>query len=562
MSVQSPSVRPDSGGVLGASAVMAAGTLLSRLSGFVRAAMIAAALGISLHADQFTVANTIPNMLYILLAGGIFNAVLVPQLVRAMKADADGGTAYANRVLTLSALGLGAATTALVLAAPWVMRVFLASEWFTPALEAQRESLIDLSRYCLAQIFFYGMFVLVGQVLNARGRFGPMMWAPIANNLVAIAVLALYLVLYGTQEGSGAYTTSQEALLGLGSTFGIVVQAAVLVPYLRAAGVRVRPRFDFFDAGLARTLRLGAWTVLFVVVNQIAYTVVVRLATSGSAQAVTERTDNAAGYTVYANAFLLVMVPHSVVTVSLATATLPAVSRLAADGRLADVGAELVSSVRLALTAIVPFAVALATLGPSLAAVVFGWGAAQGQTLPLGLTLVAFAPGLVLFTVHYLTLRGFYALEDTRTPFLVQCLIAATNIALAIALTQIAEPDTYAAMLALAYAGAYLLGALLSFALLARRLGGLPGGELVGFLGRTSVAGITAAGATWLLVDAARRLGADPTSSQLDALLLVLVGGVAALVVFYVLARLLHIGEVDSFAQLLRHRSLRNRSGG
>ena len=553
MSTQSPSVRDDSGGVLTASAVMAAGTLLSRVSGFVRAAMIAAALGISLHADVFTVANTIPNMLYILLAGGVFNAVLVPQLVRAMKVDADGGEAYANRVLTLSTVALAAATAALVLAAPWVMRVFLSPEWYTPELAAQRESLIDLARYCLIQVFFYGMFVLVGQVLNARGRFGPMMWAPIANNLIAIAVLALYLAMYGTQEAAGVYTTGQEVLLGVGSTVGIAVQAAVLLPYLRAAGVRIRPRFDFFGTGLARTLRLGLWTVLLVVVNQIAYTVVVRLATAGSTQAV-KGVEEAAGYTVYSNAMLVMLVPHSVVTVSLATATLPAVSALAADGRLADVGAGVVRSLRLALAVIVPFALGLAALGPPIATIVFGWGAAEGDTVPIALALAAFAPGLVLFSVHYLALRGFYAIEDTRTPFFVQCLIAATNIALAFALTGVAEPRSYAAMLALAYTGSYLVGALVAIMILARRLGGLPSQQLLGFVGRAVVAAIPAAGAAWLAVAAAQRLGAAPTSSRLDALALLLLGGVLMLAVFFALARVLHIREVDSLGQLLRGR--------
>ena len=554
MSTQSRSVRDDSGGVLTASAVMAAGTALSRVAGFVRAAMIAAALGISLHADVFTVANTIPNMLYILLAGGVFNAVLVPQLVRAMKVDADRGEAYANRVLTLSTVALAAATIALVVAAPAVMRVFLSPEWYTLELAAQRESLIDLARYCLVQVFFYGMFVLIGQVLNARGRFGPMMWAPIANNLIAIAVLALYLAVYGTQEAAGAYTTGQELLLGVGSTVGIAVQAALLLPYLRAVGVRIRPRFDFIGTGLARTLRLGLWTVLLVVVNQIAYTVVVRLATAGSTQAVTAGAAEAAGYTVYANAMLVMLVPHSVVTVSLATATLPAVSALAADGRLVDVGAGVVRSLRLALAVIVPFAFGLVVLGPPIATIVFGWGAAEGDTVPIALALAAFAPGLVLFTVHYLALRGFYAIEDTRTPFLVQCLIAAANIVLAIALTGLAEPRSYAAMLALAYTGSYVVGACLAIAILARRLGGLPGRELVGFLGRAVVAALPAAGAAWLTVEVAQRLGAAPTTNRLDALWLVMLGGLVLMAVFFALARLLRIREVDSLGQLLRGR--------
>ena len=185
--VSDSSERSESEGILRSSAVMAAGTIVSRMTGFLRAGMLARALGPLLHADIFNLANTIPNMLYILLAGGIFNAVLVPQLVRAMKHDTDGGDAYTNRVLTLAALFLGAVTVLLVLAAPWVMRPFLGGAW--DPLPAQRESVIAFARYCLPQVFFYGMFVLVGQILNARGRFGPMMWAPIANNVISVGVL-------------------------------------------------------------------------------------------------------------------------------------------------------------------------------------------------------------------------------------------------------------------------------------------------------------------------------------------------------------------------------------
>ena len=163
--------------LLSSSAVMAAGTVVSRMSGFVRNALLAAAIGFELHADVFNIANTVPNMLYILLAGGVFNAVLVPQLVRAMKQDPDGGDAYAHRIVTLAGMFLAGVTAVLVLAAPLLMRLFLDPAFFTtPELAPQRESAIAFARYCLPQVFFYGMFVLLGQVLNARRVFGPMMW--------------------------------------------------------------------------------------------------------------------------------------------------------------------------------------------------------------------------------------------------------------------------------------------------------------------------------------------------------------------------------------------------
>ena len=243
--------------ILTSSAVMAAGTIVSRASGYVRAALLVAALGAVLRADLFTIANTLPNMVYILLAGGIFNAVLVPQLVRRIKDDPDGGDAYASRVITLSALFLGVVTVVLVVLAPQLLSVYLDDRFLEPDRAAQLDSIVDLTRWCLPQVFFYGMYVLIGQVLNARGRFGPMMWAPIANNLLAMAVLVLYLVIWGPVGGGpdryAALDTGQEVLLGLGSTLGIVAQCLVLVPYLRASGFIYRPRFDFRDPELKKT---------------------------------------------------------------------------------------------------------------------------------------------------------------------------------------------------------------------------------------------------------------------------------------------------------------------
>jgi len=374
-------------GILASSAVMATGTIFSRASGYVRNVLLAAAIGNELHADLFNIGNTIPNMLYILLAGGVFNAVLVPQLVRAQKSDQDRGEAYTNRVITLAVLFLGAVTVILVLAAPLVMRLYLNGAYDDPALAAQRDSAITFARYCLPQVFFYGMFVLLGQVLNARGRFGPMMWAPIANNVIAILVLVLYLFWFGALDsgaGCTAFTPAQELVLGGGATLGIIAQVVVLLPVLRAAGVRFRPRYDFRRTGLGHTLRLGIWTVLFVVVNQVAYTVVVRLASGGTAHphcGVHHHAD-ATGYTVYASAFLFVMVPHAIVTVSLATAILPRLSAKASDGDLTGLAGTLAGTLRTALAVVIPFAFALPLLAYDAAKVLFGY-LATSDGLPL-----------------------------------------------------------------------------------------------------------------------------------------------------------------------------------
>ena len=463
--------------ILTSSAVMAAGTVVSRMSGFVRSALLVAALGAGLHGELFNVANTVPNMLYILLAGGIFNAVLVPQLVRAMNHDPDGGQAYTDRVVTLAGLFLGLVTVLLVLAAPWVMQIFLSDAYDRPALAAQLESVNDFARWCLPQVFFYGMFVLVGQILNSRGRFGPMMWAPIANNLVAIGVLLTYLVAYGTagpEEQGGPFTPGQEALLGLGSTLGIVIQLAVLVPFLRGTGYRFRPRFDFRDAGLGHTLRLGVWTLLFVLVNQLAYAVVVRLASSGPAETLGHDPD-ATGYLVYSSTFLIVMVPHSVVTVSLATAVLPRMSGLAAEGDEPELARTLLLALRNALVVIVPFALLLPLVSLDAAHVIWGWGAGSDSYANFAPSLALFGIGLVFFTVHYLMLRGFYALEQNRTVFWIQCCIAITNVVAALLLVREATAARTSPALVIAYGLSYLVGAVVSSTVLARRLRGAGG---------------------------------------------------------------------------------------
>jgi putative peptidoglycan lipid II flippase len=560
--------------VLSSSAVMAAGTVVSRASGFVRSALLVAALGTSLHADVFTIANTIPNMLYILLAGGVFNAVLVPQLVRALKFDPDGGDAYTNRVITLAAVFLAGVTAVLVLLAPLLMRVFLDGSFFTPELAPQRESVIAFARYCIPQVFFYGMFVLVGQVLNARGSFGPMMWAPIANNVISVAVLAVYLVVHGRvrdlcgaagagpaalggpHSAVGGYTSGQELLLGLGSTLGIAVQLLILVPFLKRAGFRFRARFDFRGTGLGHTLRLGAWTLGFVVVNQIAYTVVVRIASAGTADAVTDACgagSSGTGYTIYSSAFLLVMVPHSIATVSLATAMLPRLSAYAADHDLRGVASSVASTLRTAYAVIIPFALLLPLIASDLTNMVFGYGAARGSVAEFATSLTLFAPGLVLFTTHYLVLRGFYALELNRTVFWVQCLVGATNVALAVLITSRLDPAGTAPGLVLAYAGSYLVGAVASYSILRRLLGGLQTPVLVRFLVRLLIAAGLAAGTAWAVRYGVEQLWPTPTGpaattvgGKAQAITMLAGTGLLDVVVFLALARAMRITEVTA----------------
>jgi len=523
--------------LLSNSAVMAAGTTVSRLSGFLRAALLSYALGRQLHADVFTVANSLPNMLYILLAGGVFNAVLVPQLVRALRNDPDRGDAYTSRVVTVAALFLVAVTTLLVVAAPLIV------DLVAPSYDGGvRDSAIAFTRFCLPQVFFYGMYVLVGQILNARGSFGPMMWAPIANNVIAVVVVLVYILGFGQAEGSevlGGYSSGQEVLLGLGSTLGIAVQLLILVPYLRRSGFVYRPRLDLRGSGLGHTLRLGVWTVLFVVVNQIAYVVVQRLATGGAAASA-----DGTGFTVYSNSFLVVMVPHSIITVSLATAMLPRLSAHAATGDLASLAGSLSSTLRSALAVVVPFVALLPVIAPDLARVVFAHGAAaEGGVDAYVPTLSLFGVGILFFTFHYLVLRGFYSLEQNRSVFFVQCGVAATNVVSAVALVHATSAEHTSPALVGAYAVSYAVGSLVSYLLLRHRLGGLRSRRLAVFGGRLVVATGLATGLTLPVARVLDGLADDP-GLAVAAVRLLCVGAVDVLL-FLVFARLLRLTEVS-----------------
>lgn len=556
--VEAPdSTAPAQPSVLGSSAVMAAGTVVSRLSGYVRSTLLAAALGVGLHADVFTIANTIPNMLYILLAGGVFNAVLVPQLVRAMKHDGDGGAAYTNRVITLAAVFLLLVTVVLVVAAPLVMRVLLDPEYFTAEFAAQRESIIDLARYCLPQVFFYGMFVLVGQVLNARGSFGPMMWAPIANNVISVAVLVAYLLTVGAARGSeqcGGYSSGAEALLGIGSTLGIAAQFLILVPYLKRAGFTFRPRFDVRGSGLGHTFRLGVWTVLFVVANQITYTVVVRIASSGTLPHGDScaPTGQGTGYTVYSGAFLLAMVPHAIITVSLATAVLPRLSAYAADNDLRALGDSVAATLRSTYALVLPVLALLPVAAGDVASIVWGYGSSSETYVRFVTTLSLFSLGLFFFTTHYLMLRGFYALEQTRRVFFIQCAVAATNIVAAVALTRDIDPIQTAPRLVVAYALSYAVGAVLSYAQLSRQVGGLDGRRLVRFAVRIGLAVAVSTGLAWLAREAIHR-SLDGTDKLTVIVHLAAIGLVGALS-YLLLARLVRLTEVTEVTGMLARR--------
>ncbi|MBB1510557.1 murein biosynthesis integral membrane protein MurJ [Tessaracoccus sp. MC1756] len=539
--------------LVSASAVMASGTLISRVLGVVRVALLAFILGTATRqADIYGLADMVPNSLYILFAGGALNTVLVPQIVRAIKKDEDGGEAYTNRIMTAFMLIITAVAVLVTIGAPVVARIYTSGSWRDPGLAAQYGSLIALMFLTLPQIFFYGAFFLLGQILNARDKFGPMMWAPIANNVVAIIVLSTYLVVWGNQQDhSQAFTTPQILLLGIGSTAGIAVQTLVLLPYVRKVGFKLRPRFDLKGTGLGHTFSLTKWTIGFVAVNQLALVVVQRLATSATA------TGEGAGVVAYANAHLLWILPHSLITVSLATAMLPSASRLAASGDTDGVSQEFMKTVRLALIVIVPAAVVFLALAQPTTGILFGQGAGRSSSDLVAWALMAFALGLIPFTVQFVTLRTFYALEDTRTPFLVQVLIAGLNMVGAIGLVSAAqawmdEPSSWVATaLALAYSVAYLAGVLVSWRLLKRRVPGIDGGAIGMHILRLLLASAVGGVPAYFLAGWLTRLIDSQFLGNVVALAL---GGLLILGSFVGIGKLLKVRELTSLSTLLSSR--------
>ncbi|MET9465293.1 murein biosynthesis integral membrane protein MurJ [Streptomyces sp. NPDC006544] len=458
---------PGKTSVLRSGALMAAGSIVSRATGFVRSAVIVAALGTELLGDGYAVANTVPNILYVLLIGGALNAVFVPELVRAAKEHEDGGAAYTDRLLTVCTAALLVLTAAAVLAAPLIVSAY------TGYSGGQESTTVALARYCLPQILFYGLFTLLGQVLGARGRFGAMMWTPVLNNLVVIAVFGLFLYLsHGGHGSADGLSAAETRLLGIGTTAGIVVQALGLVPSLRAARFRWRPRFDWRGSGLARPLRNAGWLVMLVLTNQLAYWVVTRLSTTTGRHAVEAGLAGGAGYTAYSNAYLLWMVPQGIVTVSLVTALMPRMSAAATDGDLAGVRRDVSYALRSSAALVVPAAAVFAALAPWVIGSVFEYGrtGAADVAVMAGM-LAAFAPGLVAYSAQYVLSRGFYALSDTRTPFFLNLVIAALNAGLSAAAYLLLPPRWAVTGMAAACSIAFTAGAAGTAYVLARRLG-------------------------------------------------------------------------------------------
>jgi len=533
------------------SAVMAAGTVVSRVTGILRDVAAAAALGFFVVADAFSLGNSLPTIVYILVIGGSLNAVFVPQLVRRMQNDSDDGKAYADRLLTATGIALIVLSVAAVLAAPAIVDLYTPADYPQPAFDLA----VAFARLCLPQIFFYGLYTMLSQVLNARGHFGLPMFAPIANNVIAISTFVLFIVIAGTSAAADGALSSREVLiLGIGTTAGVAAQAIILIPVLMRHGYAWRPRFDWRDSGLGKATGLAAWTIGLVLVNQATYVVVTRLATQANVDAAAAGL-TAAGLTTYQKAHLVFMLPHSVITISIVTAMLPALSRLAHAGEYRRVGDDVAGTMRLVAALIIPIAAILFVLGSPISTLLFGYGAATpAQAGLMGQIVSVFMLGLLPFTLFYVLLRGFYALEDTRTPFLITAGFSLAWLAMAVPLFRAVGPGgPQVAAIALAYGLSYWLGCLVAWFLLRRRLHGLDGRRTLWTLSRMVLCGLVAV-VLAALVQNLLGLVFGNAPDRIAMLIIVIAASAVGAGSYLGMARLLRIQEVHDMLVVVRRR--------
>ncbi len=444
---------------------MALGTIISRITGFIRGILIVAVLGTALLADTYNVANTMPNILYNLLVGGALTAIFIPQLVRSFDHE-DGGDGFASRLITTISIILFALVALGMFFAPALVRLY-APEFFTPGFEIEKEIAIAFTRYCLPQIFFLGLFTMLGQVANARGSFAPLMWAPIANNIVGIVLFASFLVFSPaiTVENISSF---QVQILGWGTTLSVVVQALVLLPVIRKLGIKLGPQWGL--AGLGKSFGLAGWTLIYVLISQLGYLVTVNVATSAAVRSAQDGITRGVGYTPYTYAYFVMLLPYSIVTLSIITAILPHISRLALEKKSNEVREQLIKAIKLVGVITIPSAVAFLLFGPLITSVIF-IGIPLEDSQYIGYVLSALSFGLVAFSINLILIRGFNAFEDTKTQVISILIINIVAVALSYLSLFILRNQWVTIGLGLAFSVSYLVGLLVTLSLLKKHTG-------------------------------------------------------------------------------------------
>ncbi len=514
--------------------VMSAGTALSRLTGFLRLAAMAYALGIteSRLADAYNIANITPNIIYELALGGILTSVVVPVVVEWLQERGrDEAWDVVRRLFTFAAVTLSAIAVLGILLAPWIVRVYTSGI----ADDADREAVVELAtfflRWFMPQIVFYGVGAVAIGLLNAHRRFAAPMFAPVLNNLIVIATFAAFVAMPDPAPGSGdLVTTAQGLVLAIGTTAGVVGMTLALWPFVRATGFRFRWLTGWRHEAVVRIARLATWVFVYVAANQVLVFVVIVLAGREKGW-----------YTAYASAFILFQLPHAIFAVSIFTALVPAMSGRWAAGDVDGFRRHLSQGLRATAAIVVPAALGYLVLARPIVRLLLEHGATTAVSGDLVAdVLVAFAVGLFPFSAFQLLLRAFYSMQDTRTPALVNVAAIAINVVLDLVLFFVFDLGVQG--LALGFALQYVFGAAALAVIIRRRLHGLDGRRFLATLGLTALAGAATAVVAWAV---ARWLGDAIGTATLGQQAVQVFGAVAAgLVVFAVSATLLRIEEV------------------
>lgn len=527
-----------------ASSIMALGTIFSRITGFIRSVLAVAVLGTALLADTYNVANTLPYILYNLLVGGALTAIFVPQLIRSF-GDDDGGHAFASRLVTTISAILLLLVAIGVFFAPTLVRIY-APEFSTQGFETEFRLAVAFTRYCLPQIFFLGLFTMLGQVANSRGSFAPLMWAPIANNLVVIVIFSLVLI-SAPDLALGSISSTQTQVLGWGTTLGVVIQALILIPVVKRTGISLR--FKFGWQGLGKSFSLAGWTLVYVLISQLGYLVTVNVSTSAAVRSSQEGLSTGVGYTPFSNAYLVMMLPYSIITISIITALLPHLSKLAIEKRPTEVRDQLIRAIKMVGVVTVPSSVAFLLFGPIITKVLFV-GIDYKDSTYIGYVLSALGIGLVTFSINLILIRGFNAFEDTRTQVLSILLINLISVALSYLFLNILKSEWITIGLGFAFSVSYIIGLFLTLALLTRHTGKISIHDFFGQHFKLYLASFLAMAPIFLLSQYFGWVDSDSTPIiRLAELVLVLI---ATPIAYFFIARRMKVDEISITMELVK----------
>jgi putative peptidoglycan lipid II flippase len=535
-----------SASLLRSSGTMALGTLASRVTGFVRNAVLIYAIGTHFLGDAYNLANTLPNIVYNLALGGILTSVVVPLLVNAAKRDLDRGEAYDQRIFTLGVMALGGITLVATLAAAPITAVYA-----TGIGNAAAYHLTEIFAYFfIPQIFFYGVSSLAGAILNARGSFAAPMWTPVINNIVVIVVGAAFMAIAGLNRTPQNISSGEIMLLGVGTTLGIVLQTAALIPSLRRVGFRWRPRRDFRRHEVSEIGRMSGWMFGYVLTTQVAFLFTTRV--SNIAGSRVSQQAAGAGFAAYSNAYTLFQLPYAIVGISVITALLPRMSAHAAERRYRLVSADFSTATRLASVIVVPAALILAVLGTPLAEGVFGYGSTSVASAKyLGEIFAVFSLGLLPYMLFQLLLRVFYAMHDSRTPALIGCVTMVINIATNLIALAVLPPQHVVAGLGAGFGVANLVGTLAAWQVLSRRIGGLDGRAIARGLVRMHASAIPAA---IFAIAVSVMVSAVIPGGRIAALCTVALGGAGAMLLYVMFAKAFGVAELNDLTATVRSR--------